>query len=276
MVDAILTKYGCYHPGDVMPPEWAALEEFALRPGGGGRRIDLFLVRAWSGRPGHQRHAIEVKVSRTDLRKELDAPEKRREFVEHSHRFYFATPPGLFKEDELPPECGLYEVHDDGTVKLRKQAPLRTEPKVLPHATFVEAFRRGGRAEARIRVARLEAAGGGDADVGAQMVALRKDLAAARNQLSAQKEANRRTSDRLQELLRVVTHTHLAGIVCECGVPIEPRARARRGGWLSWVHIGDPGPHPLLAARDPGALCMRAAPDLAALTALHFPSIAVE
>lgn len=59
------------------PGEWAALDEFSTAPGGGQRRCDLFVVRAWAGTPkGHERHAIEVKVTAQDLRAELADPTK--------------------------------------------------------------------------------------------------------------------------------------------------------------------------------------------------------
>src|SRR5665647_1641914 len=72
---AVRRRYGAERDG--LGPEWACLDELTLgRFEMGERRADLFLVRAWSGQPkGHERHLVEVKVSRADLRAELAAPE---------------------------------------------------------------------------------------------------------------------------------------------------------------------------------------------------------
>src|SRR3954469_5191624 len=91
IVAAVRRHYGAERDG--VGPEWAALDEFSLRPGGGYRRIDLLVIRAWGGAPkGHERHAVEVKVSRSDLAAELASPHKSEPFREVVHRFYLAAP----------------------------------------------------------------------------------------------------------------------------------------------------------------------------------------
>src|SRR5665647_502370 len=99
---AVRRRYGAERDG--LGPEWACLDELTLgRFEMGERRADLFLVRAWSGQPkGHERHLVEVKVSRADLRAELAAPEKMAVFAAFAHRGYFATPAGLVKDTDDP------------------------------------------------------------------------------------------------------------------------------------------------------------------------------
>ena len=83
VLDALRRHYGLHRDGRLTAPEWAALAEFSVDLGVERPRCDLFVVRAWSGRPkGHERHAIEIKVSRTDLRNELVDPAKRQAFAQ--------------------------------------------------------------------------------------------------------------------------------------------------------------------------------------------------
>jgi len=223
VVTAVRRHYGCEK--DNVGPEWAALTEFCLRPGAQApTRIDLFMVRAWSGRPkGHERHAIEVKVSRSDLLAELRQPHKRDPFHQVAHRFMFATPAGLVRDGELPDDCGLLEVSDRGcTVTVR--GPRRDEPDPMPDTAFVEAFRRASRSEARIRTA----------DTGAAYVARMEehvahaDAATLRAQ-QARDVANRRVA----ELLRAVADDFTVACT-EC----RTRLTARRGrhGSIEWTH----------------------------------------
>lgn len=89
------------------------------------RRIDGLLYE--SGRLT----AIEIKVTRADFRNDTD--EKRRAWMEHSHRFVYATPAGLVSPDEVPEGCGLWEVDPEtGVVKARKRAAVRKNPQPLP------------------------------------------------------------------------------------------------------------------------------------------------
>src|SRR5665648_1281409 len=151
---AVRRRYGAERDG--LGPEWACLDELTLgRFEMGARRADLFLVRAWSGQPkGHERHLVEVKVSRADLRAELAAPEKMAVFAAFAHRVYFATPAGLVKDtDQLGPGVGLIEVHPSGTTREVRRATRRPNPEPMPEKLVVEVFRRAGRAEARTRTA---------------------------------------------------------------------------------------------------------------------------
>lgn len=93
------------------------------------RRIDFFALNTWPSNH-YERVACEVKVSRSDFLRELDEPTKRRGAELLSHRFYFATPSGMVRPEEIPSGCGLIEVNGAGT-HIRKQAPKR-EPYDMP------------------------------------------------------------------------------------------------------------------------------------------------
>lgn len=71
---------------------WTTLEEY--------RGIDLLAVAAWSSL-GFRRVGYEVKVSRSDLRRELLNPHKRQSAVAWCHEFYLAVPFGLLTTEEI-------------------------------------------------------------------------------------------------------------------------------------------------------------------------------
>jgi len=182
----------------------------------GERRADLFLVRAWAGQPkGHERHLVEVKVSRADLRAELAAPEKMAVFAAFAHKVYFATPAGLVKDtDDLGPGVGLLEVHPSGTTREVRRATRRPNPEPMPEKLVVEVFRRAGRAEARTRTATA-------GDPAAKVVALEAELVAARRALYTAQDAARRDAQRLTGWLGKVADA--GGVPCKCGATIKPR-----------------------------------------------------
>jgi hypothetical protein len=219
VVSAVRRRYGA--EADNIGPEWAALDELTAGAWGVVRRADLFLMRAWSGRPkGHERILVEVKVSRSDLTHELAAPEKMAVFAAYAHRVYFATPAGLVRDtDDLGPGVGLIEVTGNGTREVRK-ATRRPEPGDLPEQLVVEVFRRAARAEARIRTA------AGDDDPAARVVAMQTELAAARRSEQTAREASRRDGQRLQNWLSKLAEA--GGLPCTCGAMLA-RAKDTHG-----------------------------------------------
>lgn len=94
-----------------MPTPWTCIEEFMS--------IDLWCLAAWT-KPApaspkcqtYPRIAIEVKVSRSDLKSELYKPSKRAKAWAFSDQFYIATPTGLLKEDEIAWKQPDYEPTD--------------------------------------------------------------------------------------------------------------------------------------------------------------------
>jgi hypothetical protein len=208
VIAAVRRRYGA--ETDNIGPEWAALDELAHNAGE-YRRADLFLVRAWAGRPkGHERILVEVKVTRADLRHELARPDKIAAFGAYAHRIYFATPAGLVRDDEhLGDGVGLIEIHPTGVTREVRKAVRRPDPLPLPEHLVVEVFRRAARAEARIRTA-----SGGD-DPAAQVVALQAQLAAAQRAEWTARQASQRDTNRLLDWLRVVGD--VGGMTCKCG-----------------------------------------------------------
>lgn len=223
---AVRTHFGAERDG--FGPEWAALDEFTLAY----RRIDLMLVRAWSGGPkGHERIAVEIKVSRSDLASELAKPAKSQPFRDITHRFYLATPAGLVKDtDPIPSEWGLIEVSAGGRARIVRRGVRNDSPDPLPERAQVEAFRRAARTEARLRVAETDLRDDPAALVNAQKARDSAAGAAQRAQKTAYFEKRKHT-----EMLREIA---AAGAwICVCGKEL-----AARRDMSSWSEHADGTP----------------------------------
>lgn len=110
--------------------QWAFFRELRVATGFGvGReqRIDLWVMNVWQSKK-YARIAYEVKCSRSDFLRELAAPAKREAALAVSNEFYFAAPKGLIKPVELPMNCGLIEVDEDGVTRVKFAPPWRDIP----------------------------------------------------------------------------------------------------------------------------------------------------
>lgn len=88
---------------------------------GGARRCDFWTISANSS-VGFQAIAYEIKVSRSDFKRDTHA--KQRQARLFSDRFYYVTPTGLIRPEELPDWAGLME-YGDGKLTRRVDAPHR-------------------------------------------------------------------------------------------------------------------------------------------------------
>lgn len=86
------------------------------------------------------RTAYEVKVSRSDFLREIREPRKRRAALRVSNKFYFATLPGVAKIEEIPLDCGLLEMNENGHLITMVDAPFRDSNPASWH--FFAAFAR--------------------------------------------------------------------------------------------------------------------------------------
>lgn len=135
-VIAALERHHAPNKGWVTVPEVTVASGFGtllegLPPHSGSQRIDLFAMGTWKT-TGYERVAYEIKVSRSDWLRELKKPEKREAAKALSHRFVIAAPAGLVKRSELPPDCGLVEVRDNGSAYTYRKGPRRPDPVAPP------------------------------------------------------------------------------------------------------------------------------------------------
>lgn len=94
--------------------EWAVFHEFRCGTGfgkGNESRLDSLVLGLWRSN-ALIRIAYEIKVSRSDFLREVKAPLKQVPALRISNRFYYVTPPGLLKVEEIPPWAGLLEVRE--------------------------------------------------------------------------------------------------------------------------------------------------------------------
>lgn len=99
------------------------------------RRIDALMIQS------HERTAIEIKTTPADFKRETD--QKVRPWRNITHRFIYAFPAGM---EGMPGHgLGLWWVHTDGTIEVRKKAIVRKYPEPLPQDVIQRlAYRAGG------------------------------------------------------------------------------------------------------------------------------------
>jgi hypothetical protein len=143
--------------------EWALAFEVADATGGRGRRLaDAVAMNMWPSR-GLAIHGFEIKVSKTDWKKELLSPEKAEAVSKYCDHWWIVAPQGIVCEDDVPATWGYLEIRDGQLVQV-KAAPLRDAEPVTKE--FMAAlFRRVGaideeevEATVRLRLAAADAA----------------------------------------------------------------------------------------------------------------------
>lgn len=105
--------------------QWIYLEELANATGSMATgRIDAWAMNLWPSKK-LERLAFEIKISRSDFLREIKQPSKRKAGLLASNEFYFVTPSGLLKKEEIPVECGLMEFNAAGEMFVKLAAPWR-------------------------------------------------------------------------------------------------------------------------------------------------------
>lgn len=128
------------------PPEWVFFEEVSVATGFASKRMDAWAVNCYPSKS--ELRGFEVKVSRGDFLKELKDPNKRKHAMSLCDRFYFVTPRGLIKLNELPAGCGLIEW--TGRVLRTVVQPQDANLKVLPVWFVMSLARRVRKREVRV------------------------------------------------------------------------------------------------------------------------------
>ncbi len=102
-------------------PTWAFLEQVRNSTGWAKvpRTADAIAMSCWPSR-GLELHGFEVKVSRTDWKRELADPEKAEEIMAFCDRWWIVTPAkGIVQDGEIPTTWGHMVVDGRGaTVKI--------------------------------------------------------------------------------------------------------------------------------------------------------------
>lgn len=140
--------------------EWAFFEELRVGTGYNSKedkaantrpeqRLDAWAINLYPSK-NFLKVAYEVKVSRADFLNEIKQPNKRQQGLWISNEFYFATPAGLVKQEEIPPECGLIYVYEQGGSRLIVPAPHRKTDEQATWRFFASIARRASMAERKV------------------------------------------------------------------------------------------------------------------------------
>lgn len=108
------------------PPEWHLESEVTLA----GRRLDVVALNLWAARQWRI-VGFEIKVSRGDWLRELDAFQKSEEWCAVVDAFYVVTPPKLVRDGELPEGWGLLELNGS-RMMTRRHATTREGRTTIP------------------------------------------------------------------------------------------------------------------------------------------------
>ncbi len=125
---------------------WVFLEEVRNRTGFGGREryADAIAMQVWASR-GYEVHGFEYKVSRSDVVKELNSPEKSAVIQKYCDKWWLVVgDKNIIHLDEVPKTWGLMTPFGDKRLKVKVQAPkLKREP--LTEAFIASVFRNAKR-----------------------------------------------------------------------------------------------------------------------------------
>lgn len=91
------------------------------------RRIDLFII---SSNAGNETTAFEIKASKQDFKKDLNNDLKQRGARLYANKFYYVTPKGLLKPEDIPLWAGLMEI--DIEANEDSKHPTFSEPIPAP------------------------------------------------------------------------------------------------------------------------------------------------
>lgn len=111
-------------------PEWAIFFEVADGTGMHKRRsADAVAINMWPSR-GMAINGFEVKVDRSDWRRELADPAKAESIAQFCDFWWVAAPKGLIDPATLPATWGLTEVDEKGALRIKVQAKERKSREV--------------------------------------------------------------------------------------------------------------------------------------------------
>lgn len=106
---------------------WAVAEEVGNSTGlAQSRRLDMVVINCWES-DGFCIEGIEIKVSKSDLKHELENPQKHNLFFTDLDFYSLAAPREIIDMDVVPKHWGVYEVYrrNDGELAMKcKRRPI--------------------------------------------------------------------------------------------------------------------------------------------------------
>lgn len=141
-------------------PEWALFFEVADGTGASQRRwADAMAMNMWGSR-GLALHGFEIKVSRSDWKRELANPAKAESIAGLCDFWSIVAPKGMIPLDELPPGWGLLEVDADLKIAQRVTGPKNPDPAALTRSFVASLLRSAAKVDESIVRGAIELARG--------------------------------------------------------------------------------------------------------------------
>jgi len=126
--------------------EWVYASEVQRTTGWSDRRYDFVAMNCWKSN-SYKIEVVEIKVSKSDLRRELAEPEKHNVIFDDIDYYSLAAPDKIIDMSIIPPKWGVYAVVDGKLVVRRKPLALHDEKReTLPRA-FAASFIRAAVAQ---------------------------------------------------------------------------------------------------------------------------------
>lgn len=124
---------------------FAVAEEVGLTTGFSHRRLDMMVLDCYNSN-GFRIDGFEIKVSTSDLRRELEDPEKHIAFFDVIDYYTLVVPSGVVDPliDVIPQKWGIMIVNDNGSIRMKRR-PLALEDrkadKTIPREFFASVTR---------------------------------------------------------------------------------------------------------------------------------------
>jgi len=132
-------------------PEWAMFFNVANGTGWQGKRYADAIGMSLFPSRGLELHGYEIKVSKSDYRREAEQPLKAETIAAYCDRWWVVTPPGLLDGENLPMNWGWLAY--DGRAFFTKQKAAKLEAKTMDRSMLAALLRRAHEsAEGRVGV----------------------------------------------------------------------------------------------------------------------------
>lgn len=121
--------------------EWVIAGEVQRTTGWSDRRYDFVAMNCFAS-TGYRIEVVEIKVSKPDLRRELEEPEKHNVIFEQIDYYSLAAPAEIIDMAIIPPKWGVYAVKDGKLITKKKPLALHDDADRRINRSFAASFLR--------------------------------------------------------------------------------------------------------------------------------------
>lgn len=126
--------------------EWVVASEVQRTTGASDRRYDFVALNCYASN-NYKVEVVEIKVSKADLRRELEEPEKHNVLFDDIDYYSLAAPDKVIDLSITPKRWGVYAVVDGQLVTRRRPLALHDEPRKTLSRSFAASFLRAAKAQ---------------------------------------------------------------------------------------------------------------------------------